>query len=49
MATWAAQPLVLINESAKTTDDLIKFRNKIIETIQEKFEITLKQEPELVN
>lgn len=49
MATWAAQSLVLINESAKTTDDLIKFRDKITKAVMIKFEIMLDQEPELVN
>lgn len=48
MATWATQSLVLINESANSTDDLIKFRDKIINAVNEKFEIKLEQEPELV-
>ena len=48
MATWAAQPLVLINESAKTTDDLIKFKDKITKAVRQKFDILLEQEPELV-
>lgn len=48
MATWSKQPLVLINEHAKSTDDLIKFRDKILEAVNEKFEIKLEQEPELV-
>lgn len=49
MATWAKQPLVLVNENAKTTDDLIKFRDKIISAVNEMFEIKLEQEPELVS
>ena len=49
MATWSKQPLVLINESAKATDDLIKFRNRIVEAVSEKFGVLLEQEPELVN
>ena len=48
MATWPAQPLVLVNESAKTTADLLKFRDKITAAVQTKFQITLTQEPELL-
>lgn len=48
MATWAIQPLVLVNEAAKSTADLIAFRDKIIAAIQQKFGITLEQEPELL-
>lgn len=48
MATWATQPLVLVNEHAKTTADVLAFRDKIIATVAEKFTITLRQEPELL-
>ena len=48
MATWDKQPLVLINESAKSTDDVIAFRDKIIDSVQHHFGITLQQEPELI-
>ena len=48
MATWATQPLVLVNESAKTTADLLAFRDRIVKTVEEKFSITLRQEPELL-
>jgi UDP-N-acetylmuramate dehydrogenase len=48
MATWATQPLVLVNESATTTAQLLTFRNKIISAVQEKYNITLRQEPELL-
>jgi UDP-N-acetylmuramate dehydrogenase len=48
MATWPAQPLVLVNESAQSTAQLIAFRQKIIDTVQQKFSITLEQEPELL-
>lgn len=48
MATWKNQALVLVNESAKTTDDLFTFRDRIIAAVQEKFGITLVQEPEVV-
>lgn len=48
MGTWPAQPLVLVNEKAQSTAQLITFRQKIINTIQQKFDITLEQEPELL-
>ena len=48
MATWPAQPLVLVNEHAEHTADLLAFRQKIIDAVQQKFGITLEQEPELL-
>lgn len=48
MATWPKQSLVLINEHAKTTADLLAFRDKIIAAVDQKFHITLTQEPELL-
>jgi len=48
MATWPHQPLVLVNEHAHTTSDLLLFRQKIIDTVAERFGITLTQEPELL-
>lgn len=48
MATWEHQALVLVNEKAETTSDLLAFRDRIIRDIQEKFDITLQQEPELL-
>jgi UDP-N-acetylmuramate dehydrogenase len=48
MATWQNQPLVLVNEKAKSTADLIAFRDKIVTTVQQKFSITLQQEPEIL-
>lgn len=48
MATWPAQPLVFVNESAKSTADLLAFRQKILDAIQAKFGLTLQQEPELL-
>lgn len=48
MGTWPAQPLVLVNEEAKKTTQLIAFRQRIIETVQQKFGITLEQEPEIL-
>lgn len=48
IGTWPLQSLVLINEHAKTTSDLLAFRDKIIDAVQAKFKITLTQEPELL-
>jgi len=48
MATWHAQPLVLVNERAQSTAQLLTFRQKIIDTVKQKFDITLEQEPELL-
>jgi UDP-N-acetylmuramate dehydrogenase len=48
MATWKTQPLVLVNEHAQSTADLMKFKQKIIDAVQEKFGIELIQEPELL-
>lgn len=48
MATWGKQALVLVNEHAQKTEDLITFRDKIIDTVKNKFGITLEQEPELI-
>lgn len=48
MATWATQPLVLVNEHAKSTTDLLNFKQKIVDAVQQKFGITLVQEPELL-
>jgi UDP-N-acetylmuramate dehydrogenase len=48
MATWPAQPLVLVNESAKSTEQLLQFKQKIVDAVHEQFGITLEQEPELL-
>ncbi|HET7320837.1 MAG TPA: UDP-N-acetylmuramate dehydrogenase [Candidatus Saccharimonadales bacterium] len=48
MATWPKQPLVFVNEHAKSTADLLKFRQKILDAVQAKFQIGLVQEPELL-
>ncbi|MGH7195761.1 MAG: UDP-N-acetylmuramate dehydrogenase [Candidatus Saccharimonadales bacterium] len=48
MATWPSQPLVLINESARSTTDLLKFKQKIVTAIKQKFDIELVQEPEIL-
>jgi len=48
MGTWPAQPLVLVNETAKSTAALLDFRQKILDAVQQKFGIRLEQEPELL-
>lgn len=48
MATWPTQPLVLVNEKAKKTLDLMASKQKIVKAVQDKFNITLEQEPELL-
>ena len=48
MATWPTQTLVLVNEHAQSEADLEKFKQKIISAVEEKFHITLQQEPELL-
>jgi UDP-N-acetylmuramate dehydrogenase len=48
MATWPTQPLVLVNENAKSTADLLAFKQKLVDAVDKKFGITLEQEPELL-
>lgn len=48
MATWDKQALVLVNEHAKSTADLLAFKQKITDAIKARFGITLEQEPELL-
>src|SRR5690606_18817643 len=48
MATWKTQGLVLVNKSARSAADLFAFRDKIIATCKERYNITLEQEPETI-
>lgn len=48
MATWPKQPLVLVNETAEKTADLLTFKQTIVDAVQAKFAIRLEQEPELL-
>lgn len=48
MATSEKSALILINEHAKSTADLLKFKQKIVDKVQAMFGITLEQEPELL-
>ena len=49
MATWPQQPLVLVNEHAEKTASLLEFKQKIVEAVKAKFNVTLEQEPELIS
>lgn len=48
MATWSKQSLVLVNERAKSTADVLAFKQKIADAVNAKFNIVLEQEPELL-
>jgi UDP-N-acetylmuramate dehydrogenase len=48
MGTWPKQPLVMINENASSTEDLLTFKASIVEGVKQKFGIELEQEPELL-
>ena len=48
MATWPQQALVLINESAHSTAQLLAFKKKIVDAVEMKYHVTLQQEPELL-
>jgi UDP-N-acetylmuramate dehydrogenase len=48
MATWPTQPLVLVNERAHRTADLLAFKQTIVDAVDTKFAVTLTQEPELL-
>jgi UDP-N-acetylmuramate dehydrogenase len=48
MATWNTHSLTLVNKSAKSTSDLLNFKQQIISKIKDKFGIDLEQEPELL-
>ena len=48
MATWPTQPLVLVNEHATSAAQVLAFKQKIVDAVKAKFDITLEQEPELL-
>lgn len=48
MAIWDKHALVLVNEKAPNTAALLAFRDAIIKRAEEKFGLSLKQEPELI-
>lgn len=48
MGTWPNQALVLVNEHATSTAQLLAFQKKLTDAVAAKFTITLEQEPELL-
>ncbi len=48
MGLWPKQALVFVNEHAENTSDLLTFKNKIVSKVEEKFGVTLEQEPEIL-
>ncbi|MBW3568681.1 UDP-N-acetylmuramate dehydrogenase [Candidatus Parcubacteria bacterium] len=48
MAIWDKHSLVLVNENAPNTASLLAFRDAIVKKVEEKFGVTLQQEPELI-
>jgi UDP-N-acetylmuramate dehydrogenase len=48
IGTWPKQPLVLVNEHAKNTADLLAFKAKVVYKVKDQFGIELVQEPELL-
>lgn len=48
MATSENSALVIINEHAKSTADLLAFKQKIVSKVEQMFGVTLQQEPELL-
>ncbi len=48
MATWPTQNLVIVNEHAKSTQDLQMFVQKITSAVHKDFNVVLQQEPELL-
>jgi UDP-N-acetylmuramate dehydrogenase len=48
MATWPTQAMVLVNEHAKSTADVLKFKKKITDAVEAKFGVALEQEPQLL-
>lgn len=48
MATWRNQPLVVVNEHAKSVSDLIEFKDILFNSVKAKFGIELKMEPVLI-
>ncbi len=48
MATWPKQALVLVNEHADSSAQVLAFKQKILDAVENKFQIRLEQEPELL-
>ncbi|KAB5542926.1 hypothetical protein GE09DRAFT_1289572 [Coniochaeta sp. 2T2.1] len=48
MATWKNQPLVLVNEAARSKADLLVFKQRLVDAVRARFGVTLEQEPALL-
>ena len=48
MATWKGSALVMVNERASKTADLLAFKKKIVDKVNAMFGVNLQQEPELL-
>jgi UDP-N-acetylmuramate dehydrogenase len=48
MKTYDQNALVFVNQSAQNYQDLLAFKNEVIQKVKDKFGITLEQEPELL-
>lgn len=48
IGVWDKQALVFVNENAKSTAQLLAFRDAVVNSVKEKFGIVLEQEPELI-
>lgn len=48
ISVYDKNALVLVNNGEATKEDLIKAKNEIIKTVQDKFGIVLEQEPEII-
>lgn len=48
MGTWKGSALVMVNEHAQKTSDLLEFKQKIVLKVDEMFGVVLQQEPELL-
>jgi UDP-N-acetylmuramate dehydrogenase len=48
MRTYEHHALVVVNDHAKSYDDLLAFKEEIIAAVDKKFGVTLEQEPELL-
>lgn len=48
LSIWPKQSLVVVNDHAKSTADLIKFKQHVVDLIEAKYGIILNQEPELL-
>ncbi len=48
MTTWKYQPLVLVNQKARSTRDLLEYQQKVTDAVLKQFGVELEREPELL-